>query len=369
MERSICSSRAAWSWTGPVPPGFRAAIGGAGRHAVVVLSGRRDGGREAVRTIDATGHVVAPGFIDVHSHSGLMILAEPRHEPKVRQGVTTEVIGVDGNSYAPFRSRADLLAFARLNAGLDGLPDASTSTGPRRTAICGASTGRSASTWRSWWATRHCASTPLAGMTCPPTGPRWTGCVASCGSPWRRGRSGCRRGSTTRRVRSRPRPSWRRSPPRPHASGGIYHTHVRYALGDRFLDPFREAIEIGRAGQRSGPHHPLLPAGHGSGSGRADDRARRGRPRRRAGRDLGHLSLRVGEHAAADHAAAMGPGGRPRAAPGAPRRPGHPRSGSGASWPSAARAYAGPHALGRPPPGCAAHRRLARMGGPDPRAS
>ena len=52
-----------------------------------------------------------------------MILAEPRHEPKVRQGVTTEVIGVDGNSYAPFRSRADLLAFARLNAGLDGLPD------------------------------------------------------------------------------------------------------------------------------------------------------------------------------------------------------------------------------------------------------
>ncbi len=31
-------------------------------------------------------------------------------------------------------------------------------------------------------------------------------------------------------------------------SGGFYHTHVRYALGDRFLDPFREAIEIGRLG-------------------------------------------------------------------------------------------------------------------------
>ena len=42
--------------------------------------------------------VVAPGFIDLHSHSGLHILAEPRHEPKVRQGVTTEVIGVDGLS-------------------------------------------------------------------------------------------------------------------------------------------------------------------------------------------------------------------------------------------------------------------------------
>jgi N-acyl-D-amino-acid deacylase len=31
--------------------------------------------------------------------------------------------------------------------------------------------------------------------------------------------------------------------------GGIYHTHVRYPLGDRFLDPFREAIDIGRRGE------------------------------------------------------------------------------------------------------------------------
>ena len=57
----------------------------------------------AGRVIDATGKVVAPGFIDLHSHSGLTILADPHHEPKVRQGVTTEVIGVDGNAYAPFR--------------------------------------------------------------------------------------------------------------------------------------------------------------------------------------------------------------------------------------------------------------------------
>ncbi len=35
--------------------------------------------------------------------------------------------------------------------------------------------------------------------------------------------------------------------------GGFYHTHVRYPLGDRFLDPFREAIEIGRRG--AGPVH------------------------------------------------------------------------------------------------------------------
>ena len=80
-------------------------------------------GVPATRRIDIAGHVICPGFIDLHSHSGLTILAAPLHEPKVRQGVTTEVIGVDGNSYAPFPSRTELLAFARLNAGLDGLPD------------------------------------------------------------------------------------------------------------------------------------------------------------------------------------------------------------------------------------------------------
>ncbi len=73
--------------------------------------------------IDATAKVVAPGFIDLHSHAGLMVLADPRHEPKVRQGVTTEVIGVDGNSYAPFDDPADLAAFVELNAGLDGHPE------------------------------------------------------------------------------------------------------------------------------------------------------------------------------------------------------------------------------------------------------
>ena len=77
----------------------------------------------AARTLDATGKVVAPGFIDLHSHSGLMILAEPRHEPKVRQGVTTEIVGVDGVSYAPMPSSRDLDALIEMNAGLDGRPE------------------------------------------------------------------------------------------------------------------------------------------------------------------------------------------------------------------------------------------------------
>jgi len=75
------------------------------------------------RSIDATGKVVCPGFIDLHSHGALVILADPRHEPKVRQGVTTEVVGVDGNGFAPFLSREDLEAFVHLDCGLDGRPE------------------------------------------------------------------------------------------------------------------------------------------------------------------------------------------------------------------------------------------------------
>src|SRR5437867_2432089 len=77
----------------------------------------------AHRVIDATDKVVAPGFIDLHSHSGLMILANPVHEPKVRQGVTTEVIGVDGLSYAPIADPARLAELVEMNAGLDGHPE------------------------------------------------------------------------------------------------------------------------------------------------------------------------------------------------------------------------------------------------------
>jgi N-acyl-D-aspartate/D-glutamate deacylase len=58
------------------------------------------GGRVATRTIDAGGKVVAPGFIDPHSHSDYALLVDGNAESKIRQGVTTEVIGESG-SVAP----------------------------------------------------------------------------------------------------------------------------------------------------------------------------------------------------------------------------------------------------------------------------
>ncbi|MDJ1134583.1 D-aminoacylase [Streptomyces iconiensis] len=63
----------------------------------------REGGERlgGARVIEGDGHVVAPGFIDMHAHSDLAVLRDPSHEAKAAQGVTLEVLGQDGLSYAP----------------------------------------------------------------------------------------------------------------------------------------------------------------------------------------------------------------------------------------------------------------------------
>ena len=77
---------------------------------------------EANRVINASGHVVSPGFIDLHSHAGLTIMGEPHHDPKVRQGVTTELVGIDGMSHAPFKSKEELQRYIWLDSGANGYP-------------------------------------------------------------------------------------------------------------------------------------------------------------------------------------------------------------------------------------------------------
>lgn len=56
---------------------------------------------QARQVVDATGHVVCPGFIDIHTHSDGDIFVYPTADSRVRQGVTTEVTGNCGSSSAP----------------------------------------------------------------------------------------------------------------------------------------------------------------------------------------------------------------------------------------------------------------------------
>ena len=62
----------------------------------------------AQQTIDASGLIVSPGFIDMHTHSDFTLIADGRAESQVHQGVTTEVIGQCGISCAPVVSKDNI---------------------------------------------------------------------------------------------------------------------------------------------------------------------------------------------------------------------------------------------------------------------
>lgn len=75
-----------------------------------------------MKVIDAAGLAVAPGFIDTHSHSDLRVLVEPEVLPKLRQGITTEILGQDGISMAPLPKQY-ISPWRKNLAGLDGDSD------------------------------------------------------------------------------------------------------------------------------------------------------------------------------------------------------------------------------------------------------
>jgi N-acyl-D-amino-acid deacylase len=72
------------------------------------------GALEAEATIDGSGSILAPGFIDAHTHDDRALIDEPEHRCKTSQGVTTVVTGNCGFSLAPLRPRGRLSKEYRL---------------------------------------------------------------------------------------------------------------------------------------------------------------------------------------------------------------------------------------------------------------
>lgn len=82
-------------------PWFRGDVGVVGDRIVAVGDLSR---AEARRRVDARGHVVAPGFIDLLGQSEYNVLVDPRAASKITQGITTEITG-EGSSIAPVNAR------------------------------------------------------------------------------------------------------------------------------------------------------------------------------------------------------------------------------------------------------------------------
>ncbi|WP_283134886.1 N-acyl-D-amino-acid deacylase family protein [Rhizohabitans arisaemae] len=79
-------------------------------------------GRAAARVVEARGRVVCPGFVDVHSHSDLALLSNPPAHSKIRQGVTTEVLGNCGLGVLPLTPETDTAALRAAVAFIDADP-------------------------------------------------------------------------------------------------------------------------------------------------------------------------------------------------------------------------------------------------------
>lgn len=75
---------------------------------------------EAARVIDGTGKVLSPGFIDMHTHMDLELLRDRKPDAKIRQGVTTDLLGQDGLGAAPV-SPANRKLLADILSGLNGV--------------------------------------------------------------------------------------------------------------------------------------------------------------------------------------------------------------------------------------------------------
>ncbi len=175
--------------------------------------------RTGEQIISAKGLVVAPGFIDSHSHADGGILEDPLAETQIRQGITTAIVGQDGGSNTPLKAW-----FAKLEQKHVALNFAS---------FVGHGTAREIATGADY--KRHVTDAELAKMVQVVDEEMKAGAIGlSSGLEYDPGFY-----STTEELIACARAASK--------YGGIYISHVRDE-GDQAFESFRELIRIAREG-------------------------------------------------------------------------------------------------------------------------
>ena len=223
-------------------PGYRASVAVTGDTLQII-----PGDPSAVaagRIIDAAGYVICPGFIDMHSHSDLKLLTEPAHEAKIRQGVTTEALGMDGLSYAPTTPRGleQLLVYL---AAVNGTPP----DGVRWSSVAdflALFDGNAACNVFHFVPHAAIRVAAMGWSSRLPTDAELAQMRDLTRQGMRDGAFGFTTGLTYAPGAYSDTNELAAIAAVVAEEGGFYCTHSRYTLGDRLLDPFREALEIGR---------------------------------------------------------------------------------------------------------------------------
>ena len=199
---------------------------------------------DAGRVIDATGYVISPGFIDMHSHSDLKLLTEPAHEAKIRQGISTEALGMDGLSYAPTTPRALEQLLVYLAAVNGTAPD-----GVRWSSVAdflALFDGNAACNVIHFVPHAAIRVSVMGWSSRLPSDAELTQMQELTRQGMQDGAFGFTTGLTYAPGAYSDTEELAAIATAAAEEGGFYCTHARYTLGDRLLDPFREALAVGR---------------------------------------------------------------------------------------------------------------------------
>ena len=212
------------------------------KHQLKIITGDTSS-LEASTIIEASGLIVTPGFIDVHTHSDLIALSEPLNEPKIMQGVCTDMLGVDGMGYAPL-SKKNLEMMLLYWSGVSGYPKLDYNWNSVTEYL--QQFNHKTSINVTYLIPNSCLRAETVGWEDRPASKEE---IRAMQDMFRQGMAEGAVGLSTGLS----------YPPGMYASteelvalcqtvaecGGVYQTHVRYDLGDGAFDGFNEAVTIG----------------------------------------------------------------------------------------------------------------------------